>query len=323
MLLTKTVVIVVSNFNEENLKQHGYSVKRGQKIEIVVEHLPHSSHKVVQIQCDYCGVKFEREYRHYLKGRREFPEDTCKDCAVKKIAKIHTKKYGGIGLASLQLKEKAQNTNKERYGDITPLQNKEIIEKAKKTCQEKYGGTGMGSLITRGKIESFNLQHYGVRNPSQREDIKRKKEETCFAHYGVKSFFGDPNRTEELTKKAKESLYKNGKTPSSKMEEGLNKLLIEIYGLENCFPSFLVSPLTFDCLLIVNNQKIDVEYDGWYWHKNTEERDRKRNYKVMSLGYKVLRVKSKFELPTKEQIQKAVDYLVNQGHHYKEIILDI
>ena len=72
-----------------------------------------------------------------------------------------------------------------------------------------------------------------------------------------------------------------------------------------------------------NGEKIDVEYDGWYWHKDTEERDKKRNYKVLNLGYKILRIKSKFLLPTEGQIKLAVEYLTNENHHYTEIVLDI
>lgn len=69
--------------------------------------------------------------------------------------------------------------------------------------------------------------------------------------------------------------------------------------------------------------KIDVEYDGWYWHKDRVQQDRRRNNFLIGRGYKVLRIKSTFQLPTNEQIIDAVDYLINTHHNYKEIILDI
>ena len=74
---------------------------------------------------------------------------------------------------------------------------------------------------------------------------------------------------------------------------------------------------------ILDGKKIDVEYDGWYWHKDNQERDKRRNYKLLSLGYKILRIKAKREMPTKDDIKNAVNELLNNNKHYIEIILDI
>ena len=134
-------------------------------------------------------------------------------------------------------------------------------------------------------------------------------------------FFQDSERFAEILQKARTKMYQNKSIPSSSIEKSMVKMLQNIYGEECCYPEYLVSPLTFDCLLVVHDILIDVEYDGWYWHKNTQERDKKRNYKVLSLGYKILRIKSKTSLPTEEQIIQAVDDLVN-GKHLIEITLD-
>lgn len=323
MLITEFVEISITTFNVKHLQEKGYSFsKYGEKIKIKVTDLPCKSHIKVKVKCDCCGEEFEREYREYLKSHVD-NKDCCKKCAQLKVADTMKKRYGGMGLASKALKEKARQTNIEKYGCETPFQNKEVIEKIKQTNQEKYGGLGMASPVIREKIEKFNMENYGVKNPSQRPDIKKKKETTCLEHYGVEHILQIPEVSDSVVKKAQETLHRKGKVPCSKMEESLINVLINIYGRENCFPSFLVAPLTFDCLLIVNDEKIDVEYDGWYWHKDTEERDKKRNYKVLNLGYKILRIKSKFLLPTEEQIKSAVEYLTNENHHYTEIILDI
>ena len=66
--------------------------------------------------------------------------------------------------------------------------------------------------------------------------------------------------------------------------------------------------------------KIDVEYDGWFWHQD-KHKDLKRDKFLQSQGFKVLRVRSGVQLPTEEELFEAIDYLVNTEHHFKEIIL--
>ena len=68
---------------------------------------------------------------------------------------------------------------------------------------------------------------------------------------------------------------------------------------------------------------IDVDYDGWHWHKNKQEYDKRRNYWVVDQGYKILRIRSNNLLPTHEQIKEAVDYLVKGNHTLTYIDLDI
>ena len=116
---------------------------------------------------------------------------------------------------------------------------------------------------------------------------------------------------------------KNGKNFVSKSEQELVKILIQIYGKEFCIPQFYIPPFTLDCLLIINHIKIDVEYDGWYWHQNRQEKDADRDNKLFSLGYKVLRIRANKLLPTIEQIQNAINYLLNTNFLFTSIELDI
>lgn len=323
MLITEYVEIEITTFNKDYLRKKGYIfTKYGEKIKIKVEDLSPSSHKQVIVKCDCCGKIFHREYRQYL-TRHTDEKDTCNKCARAKACATMQERYGGVGLASPSIKQRVRKTNLEKYGCEVPFQNEEVIEKIKATHQEKYGGLGMASPIVREKIEKTNIERYGVKRPCQNPEIIEKQKATCLQHYGVEHICQIPEVAEGVVKKAQETLHKRGKTPCSKMEEALVKILIDIYGEENCFPSYLVSPLTFDCLLIVNGDKIDVEYDGWFWHKDVQERDKKRNYKVLDLGYKILRVKSKTSLPTHEQIKSAIQFLTEEHHHYTEIVLDL
>ena len=75
----------------------------------------------------------------------------------------------------------------------------------------------------------------------------------------------------------------------------------------------------------INDCKIDIEYDGQYWHTldNQIYKDRIRDNYLIEQGYKILRVKGNRKIPTKEQLQEGIDYLVKDNHTYAEIILDI
>lgn len=324
MIVTKTVLVKISKSNIEYYKNKGYEqIMLRDELNVDVFDLPLGSHAKIIASCDRCGDTNEMEYRTYLKITKNDGKYCCKKCRGQKIKETCVKRYGGIGLQIQAAKEKAQNTNLEKYGCKTPFENKEIYNKLRKTQEEKYGGIGMASEITRQKIESTNMKLRGVKNPSQSEEIKEKKAQTCFEHYGVRHIFQDRDKFCEIMKKSTQTFIKNGTTPKSKPEEKLTLQIERLFGKENCTPSYLFAPLTFDCLLELNGIKIDVEYDGWYWHKNTQDKDRRRNHFVINSGYKVLRVKALKEMPTDEQIIEAVNYLLNTNHVYKEILLDI
>lgn len=148
---------------------------------------------------------------------------------------------------------------------------------------------------------------------------KVKSKQTCLDRYGFEYALSVP----EIRAKGRQTLYSQGNVPTSKPEQKMCKILKEIYGKENCIPWYPYQLLNFDCLLVLEGVKIDVEYDGWYWHKNKQDYDRRRNYMLTSRGFKVLRIKASYELPIEKQIREAVDYLVKGNHQYAEIILDI
>lgn len=98
-------------------------------------------------------------------------------------------------------------------------------------------------------------------------------------------------------------------------------MIQNIYG--NCELNYPCDLVSLDCMTIINNIKIDVEYDGWYWHKNKQEEDKRRNYFLIRRGFKVLRIRSNKEMPSKEQITRAIDILLNTDKKLMCINLDI
>ena len=81
------------------------------------------------------------------------------------------------------------------------------------------------------------------------------------------------------------------------------------------------SSLFLDCLIEINGIKIDIEYDGQYWHQDTQK-DIRRDKFIQSNGYKVIRIKSNHKVPTIEELYEKINLLINSDRYYEEIILD-
>ena len=73
-----------------------------------------------------------------------------------------------------------------------------------------------------------------------------------------------------------------------------------------------------DCAIVYNSINIDVEYDGEYWHQD-EQQDRRRDEFVKSQGYKILRIRGRYDIPTKEQLVQHIEELVNSQHTFDVI----
>lgn len=63
-------------------------------------------------------------------------------------------------------------------------------------------------------------------------------------------------------------------------------------------------------MIEVNGTKIDVEFDGKYWHQN-KERDDKRDAYMFSKGFKVLRIIGNHYIPSRELIEQSINELIN------------
>lgn len=167
------------------------------------------------------------------------------------------------------------------------------------------------------KIKNTWMKKYGYENVFQSDYAKEKSKQTCLKKYGTE-FACQSDEVKEIIAKG---LYNNQSCKTSKQQLKICEILKELY--DNCELNYPYSRLSLDCYININDCKIDVEYDGWYWHKNKQEYDRKRDEFLKNNGYKILRIKAMHKVPTKEQLQNAIDYLVKGNHSYTEIILDI
>ena len=63
---------------------------------------------------------------------------------------------------------------------------------------------------------------------------------------------------------------------------------------------------------------MDIEYDGEYWHQDAQQ-DRRRDEFVKSQGYKILRIRGRYDIPNREQLIQHIEKLVNSQHTFDVI----
>lgn len=324
--------------------EKGYNFTRMRdKFLVTAEDLSPKSHKKIKVICDYCGKIFEREKAAYTNSEVK-GKDCCFECISIKRKETVKEKYGVDNLfqseeikkrskdtclkkygteyacQSEEVKDKIKKTNIEKYGYSVSLLNPEIKQKAINTCLECYGVENVfASEVIQEKIKKTHEERYGEGNIAHTPEISNKIMETNIKKYGVPFSTQAP----EVIKKMRESLYKNGNVPSSKAEQAMCKELVELYGEDNCFPGYNIDLINLDCLLVIDNVKIDIEYVGWYWHKDRQEKDKRRNYFLIRNGYKVIRFIAENKVPSKDDLIFYINYLLKNEEDILWIYLDV
>lgn len=255
-----------------------------------------SSGVKIPVKCDYCGKIYYPTSRNYNKVKERNEKDCCVSCKGKKIKATVKDKYGVDNVVYLEsVQNKIKNTCLDRYGTESPLENKSIFNRTQETLYNKYG----------------------VKNCAYIQEVIDKRKETMQYRYGCDY----PLQNEGILRKSLETLSKNGNCPTSSQQIELQEILYNMYG--NCELNYPCDRSLLDCMIEVDGVKIDVEYDGWYWHKDKQDKDIKRDWFVKSQGYKIIRfIAIKNILPSIEQIQQSVDCLVNTNSNFIKIILE-
>ena len=203
---------------------------------------------------------------------------------------IYKKSTSRGKLACEQCKQlKREESFIEKFGVGSPGASPECKKRARASMLEKYGA------------------EYALQTELGQNNFKKSMNEI----YGCEN----PAYNKELLHKARVTAYQNGTAVSSGPERRMVKMLSFLYGEENCFPGYPVDQVSLDCLLVIDGLKIDIEYDGDYWHRNTQDYDRRRNHWLISIGFKVIRIlgNPKDELPSLDRLKEEVDYIL-QGH---------
>lgn len=306
MLLTTSIPVVWNKYNRKKYENKGYVFTNyGDTFMLNVSDLTKGCDKRVDVKCDVCGNVRNILWHKYLKQHDDIFGDTCIKCCI----------------------DKKESTMLQKWGVKNPFQSDEVKQRIKQFYIDTYGVENPMNVpeIKEKQIQSV-FDSLGVYNPSQSDIVKQKKIQTCQEHFGVDNPMDDEQLRYKAVQKQRESYKQNGtKISTSKVEQKMCNILIKMFGERHCIPSFEIGIYTLDCLLNINDSKIDIEYDGQYWHTldNQLDKDKNRDSYLIGQGYKILRVKGNKQVPTKEQLQEAIDYLVKGNHSYTEILLDI
>lgn len=189
--------------------------------------------------------------------------------------------------------------------------------KYKNTLKSKYGVDKSFDIPgVKEKIIASNLNNHGFTWPQQNPEIYQKSINTFQEKYGVNR----PLQDKEILSKMISHWSANGNAPTSKPQLKLFELLQNMK-IGECKLEVPCDRCLLDIVVYIKDIKIDIEYDGVYWHKDTQ-RDRRRDFFIKKSGYKIIRIKGnkKDSIPSSEVIKEAIDYLIS-GHSYKEIIM--
>nr|DAQ37014.1 MAG TPA: endonuclease-like protein [Caudoviricetes sp.] len=334
--------------NKERYVKLGYNfTKMGDVVYIKVKHLSSGTTAKVTVVCDYCNQEYQTTFHTYTKGHKHILKDACKKCANLKSMEAFKVLHGVTNpLQVPEINKKQKETCLMKYGVEFALQNPDLLKKKDHTCEIRYGNK-VPLLIDKfkKKKERTCMEKYGVDHSTKHPSVRRKMEETCFLRYGckhpmkldvfkekLKQSFNDRYGVDyclqvpEFAKRARvqimKTLTQNGNVPTSSQQIEVYNLVKNMYGEHHVILNKSLPPFFLDIELQYKDVKIDIEYDGTYWHQDVQK-DRRRDEVVKSYGYKVLRIRGSHSIPTKEQIQTSIEYLVNENHCFSIIKLDI
>lgn len=226
----------------------------------------------------------------------------CDYCLTKGIDTLVEKPY------YFYLKQR-EIVKKDCYAKCQPIKTKEIN-------LIKFGVESTNQLdVVKEKKKDTNLEKYGVESSFQRLEVRKKIKQTWLDKYGV----DHPVKNKKIQEKIQKTLSRNGNTKTSTQQLAIyNMLKDNNYMVELNYP---FSNVSLDVAIFIEDLKIDLEYDGSYWHQDKTDYDRRRDEFLKSNGYKILRIKSRRDIPSLEEIEFAIDKLIHTGRTFTEIIL--
>lgn len=283
MLLTQEVELVLNSKNINRLEKLGYEIPRtkDKKGRIRVK-----NGTTIRVKVQDLSLGSHSKVLVKCDYCGEIKENTYKD-----YVKRHDEKLGDCCVKCRKIKWEA--TMIDKYGTTISLEIPGIKEKIIATNQVKYGCDWQ----------------------MQSKEIQEKSILTMKAKYGVEHALQNP----EFFEKRWNTMRKKGFSRISKPQQEVFNMLKEMY--PNCEQEVPCGRYSLDCVVYFDNYKIDVEYDGLFWHQD-KYRDIKRDNFVKKNGYKVLRIKGcKHDtLPSKDQLAYHINKLLGECN-YTEIIM--
>ena len=294
---------IKTKWNPSTMKYYqskGYEYTgKGTILVVDIKDLPYGSNERVKVICDYCGKEYVKSYKKYIQQHQN--GDCCKECLGKKSFKVL-----GTIYTKEEWKNLIENSLESKYGVKNPSQIDGIHDKIKQTNLKTYGVESV-LLLPENRQKAYKNMWT--------QDAKNKRIATNLNKYG--SEWGLSNS--DIRRKIALSYMNHGSTPTSKQQYSLYQLLSQYYS--ECYLNFAFDKYLLDCLIIVDDIKIDVEYDGWYWHQDKIEKDKIRDDFLLQNGYKILRIIGNHNIPSIKDIQEKILTLTNTDICVEKILM--
>lgn len=301
----------------------------GKTFIVKVDDLQKGSDVKIDVLCDYCRKEIlTLTYDQYTKRTKEVNKIACRNCYIQKAKETSLMRYGVDNYAKTkECHEKMKNTMLEKYGVEHNSNLPDYKEKFHNTCIERYGEYYNKQFVEKA-LETFRNKT-GYSFPSQSPKIKEKIIQSYINKYGV----DNPNKLPEIRKKATKTLYINSSQKTSKQQ----LYIYNTYKLmnEDVYLNYPIS--SFNADICFPMEKLDIEYDGGFHDgqvkmgKLTQEefnhKEVIRDKIIKSEGYKVIRIKSKFDLLPSDNIllkmlSMAKEYFNTTSHTWINFDID-
>lgn len=325
MLPDQTIHIVAFQQNLGTLRHKlGHpEAKMGDEFDFSVFDLTDGCNLPVKVICDYCGKEFtvQLAQRNYRLNMSPAHKDCCSDyaCRAKKKADTSMIRFGTDNPQSLSVvKDKVRETELNKYGGLH-VSNHEVQQKIQRTLVERYGKSYFTDRLQKSALEKHgdpryywdspeikakraqtNIDKYGVPAATQSKEVRAKCIETCRERYGV----DNPMFVQEFAEKAVAN--RSYDTISCSAAEKTMVGFIKELGYD-AHPEYANLGYVYDCAVFCGEHKIDVEYDGRFWHDRKPGHDTIRDNKTIKDGWQVIRFRGDVDPPTKEQVKAALD----------------
>ena len=183
---------------------------------------------------------------------------------AKKIQNTNIIQYGYKSpLESPKIQEKCNQSLISNYGVKNPAQSGIIKDKIKNTLLEKYGVTStFASDTIREKSKQTMLARYGTEYPMQSNEIKEKSKKTCVEKYGATH----PMKTEYVKNKVYKTKRERKSFNTSKPEENLYQLLINVFGINNVLRQYSSDVYPFACDFYISSIDAYIELNANWTH---------------------------------------------------------
>ena len=171
MLLSNVVVMRWNSRNKKYFESLGYKyTKMKDEFLVKVDDLKPYSMAKVYVACDYCGKIYNTHWATYYQGHANSNKDSCSSasCTGKKAQDVVMNKYGGIGSAVDEIRNKIEQTNMKRYGVKNVFASPDIQNKIRETNLEKYGtevptqNPEIHAKVVRTNLKKYGEVSYGV-----------------------------------------------------------------------------------------------------------------------------------------------------------------